>query len=239
MVNTVLAQKKDMQQVWTTDGTRLVVTKLYLGGNVVVRPVSTNDDTMRVQIAFGDKKAKNMAKAQRDQLAAAKITTGKRVFTETTATETLEAGRDLLAQDVLEAGQLVKITGISKGKGFTGVVKRWGFAGGPRTHGQSDRERAPGSIGAGTTPGRVWPGKKMAGHSGVAAVTLENMPIVAINPEDQTIWVKGTIPGAYNSIVRIRKQDGNKRFELNETSQDLLGLPKAAATEETTEEAQA
>ncbi len=240
MVDTVLAQKKDMRQVWTTDGTRLVVTKLFVGGNVVVRTVSQQDDSTQVQIAFGEKKMKNMAKAQQAQLAAAKIEEGRRVFIETKATEALEAGRILLAEEVVAAGDSLKISASSKGKGFTGVVKRWGFAGGPKTHGQSDRQRAPGSIGAGTTPGRVWPGKKMAGRSGGATVTLENVSVVAVNPTEQVIWVKGTVPGAFNSIVRIQKQGTGKDFALNDFSKAELGAATAEpATEDSTEETQA
>ncbi|MCD8484420.1 50S ribosomal protein L3 [Candidatus Woesebacteria bacterium] len=241
MVDTVLAQKKDMRQVWTENGTRLVVTKLYIGGNVVVRTVSQEDDSTQVQIAFGDKKMHNMAKAQQAQLAAAKIEAGKRVFLETTATEELNPGRILLAEEVVQAGDTVKVTATSKGKGFTGVVKRWGFAGGPKTHGQSDRQRAPGSIGAGTTPGRVWPGKKMAGRSGGDTVTLENVSVVAVNPSEQVIWVKGTIPGAYNTIVTLRKQGAGKDIALNDFSKAELGVNAAevAATEDSTEETQA
>lgn len=238
MVDTVLAQKKDMRQVWTANGTRLVVTKLYVGGNVVVRTVSQENDNTRVQIAFGDKKMKNMAKAQQAQLAKAKISEGKRVFAETQATEALEAGRILLAEELIQAGDLVKVTALSKGKGFTGAMKRWGFSGGPATHGQSDRARAVGSIGAGTTPGRVWPGKKMPGRSGNAAVTLENVSVVAVNPTEQVIWVKGTIPGAFNSLVTLRKQGTGKDIDLNDFSKAELGAQTAApaVAEESTEE---
>ena len=96
--------------------------------------------------------------------------------------------------------------GTSKGKGFSGVVRRWGFRGGPKTHGQSDRHRSPGSIGAGTSPGRVWPGTKMAGHYGVDRVTVKGLKIVATDPEKNVVLVRGPIPGANNGIVRIEKQ---------------------------------
>lgn len=105
----------------------------------------------------------------------------------------------------LAVGDKVKITGISKGKGFAGVVKRWKFAGGPRTHGQSDRERAPGSIGQTTTPGRVYKGKKMAGRMGGKKVTIKGLKVVEIKPEEKLLVVKGLIPGNKGSFVRVSK----------------------------------
>jgi len=105
----------------------------------------------------------------------------------------------------LKPGDLVKITGISKGKGFAGVMKRWGFKGGPRTHGQSDRQRAPGSIGQRTDPGRVWKGKKMPGHLGNKKVTIKNLKIVSVDKEKQILTVSGPIPGSKNGRIAIRK----------------------------------
>ncbi len=243
MIDTVLAQKKDMRQVWTTNGTRLVVTKLYVGGNVVVRTVGQaqgqENTSTKVQIAFGDKKMKNMAKSQQTQLAKANIPEGKRIFIETLATEELEPGRIFLAEELVQAGDTIKVSASSKGKGFTGVMKRWNFSGGPATHGQSDRARAPGSIGAGTTPGRVWPGKKMAGRSGGDTVTLENVSVVAVNPTEQVIWVKGTIPGAYNSLVTLRKQGTGKDIDLNDFSKVELGAQTPVVAQDSTEETQA
>lgn len=230
MVTTVLAQKKDMRQVWTEAGQRLVVTKLFAGGNVVVRTIADTEDAHTVQIAFGDKKLKNMNNAQRQQLTKSNIASGKRTFKETTTTETLEAGRILRVEEVFQPGDVLKVTGSSKGKGFAGVVKRWGFKGGPVTHGQSDRTRAPGSIGAGTTPGRVWKNKRMAGHKGLETVTLENVTVVAVNPADQTIWVKGTLPGSFNGVVTLNKQDRTNEIKLNTMSAELLGLAQAEST---------
>lgn len=103
----------------------------------------------------------------------------------------------------LKPGDLVNLTGISKGKGFTGVVKRWGFKGGPRTRGQSDRERAPGSIGQTTTPGRVWKGKKMAGRAGRKKVTIKNLRIINIDEKNKILTVSGLVPGPRKGLVRI------------------------------------
>lgn len=105
----------------------------------------------------------------------------------------------------LVVGDKVKITGISKGKGFAGVIKRWKFAGGPRTHGQSDRERAPGSIGQSTTPGRVYKGKHMAGRMGGKQVTVKNLKVMEIKPEEKLLILKGLVPGNKKGKLKISK----------------------------------
>jgi len=112
---------------------------------------------------------------------------------------------DKLNVSVFEVGDEVKVTGITKGKGFAGGVKRHGFHGGPKTHGQSDRHRAPGSIGAGTTPGRVYKGKRMAGHMGAAKLTVGGLEVVEIDTNKNTIFIKGAIPGATNGFLIIEK----------------------------------
>ena len=103
---------------------------------------------------------------------------------------------------LLATGVKVNVVGISKGKGFTGGMKRWGFAGGPKTHGQSDRSRAPGSIGAGTDPGRVWKGQKMAGRVGGKRITVQNSEVVRIL-ENQHVLIKGGVPGSRKSLVEL------------------------------------
>lgn len=107
----------------------------------------------------------------------------------------------------LAIGDKVKVTGVSRGKGFAGVVKRWKFAGGPRTHGQSDRERAPGSIGQTTTPGRVYKGKKMAGRLGGKKVTIKGLKVVEVKPEEKLLVIKGLVPGGKNSKVVVTKYE--------------------------------
>jgi len=107
--------------------------------------------------------------------------------------------------DHFAPGDKVKVTGTSKGKGFAGVVKRHGFKGGPKTHGQSDRERAPGAIGSTTTPGRVYRGKRMAGHMGNVKRTVLGLSIFAVKPEENLLVVKGLIPGNRNGLVKVIK----------------------------------
>jgi large subunit ribosomal protein L3 len=109
---------------------------------------------------------------------------------------------------LFKAGDLVDITGVSKGKGFAGVVKRYGFAGGPKTHGQSDRHRAPGSIGAGSSPGRVLKGKHMPGHMGSSRVTVRHLEVLEADPARNLLVVKGAAPGAKNGILLIKKSSG-------------------------------
>ena len=104
---------------------------------------------------------------------------------------------------VFSEGELVKVSGISKGKGFQGTVKRHGFAGGPKTHGQKNRHRAPGSIGS-TAPQRVFPGRKMAGHMGSVRVTVRNLEIVRVDKEKNLLMVRGAVPGANGGLVQIR-----------------------------------
>ena len=106
---------------------------------------------------------------------------------------------------VFKAGDVVDVIGVSKGKGFAGVVKRHHFAGGPKTHGQSDRHRAPGAIGSGTTPGRVYKGKRMAGRMGTDRVTVQNLQIVEADADRNLILIRGSVPGGVNGLVLIKK----------------------------------
>lgn len=119
--------------------------------------------------------------------------------------ETLNIGNTIKVSDILVLGDKVKVTGISKGKGFAGVVKRHGFKGGPKTHGQSNRQRHPGSIGQTTTPGRVYKGKRMAGHMGNVQRTVSGLRIFAIKPEENLLLIKGLVPGAKGGLIKIVK----------------------------------
>jgi large subunit ribosomal protein L3 len=117
--------------------------------------------------------------------------------------EEYEVGQQL-GVDLFEAGELVDVTGVSKGHGFTGVIARHHFRRGPKTHG-SDHHRAPGSIGAGTYPGRVWKGTRMAGHMGNEQVTVKKLTVVKVDPERNLILVKGAVPGARNGLLLVQK----------------------------------
>lgn len=112
---------------------------------------------------------------------------------------------EALSPDIFAEGDVVEVKGVTKGKGFQGVVRKFGFAGGPKTHGQSDRQRAPGSIGAGTTPGRVWKGKKMPGRLGGQQSTIKNIKIVKVLKEKGLICVSGSVPGSKGGLVLIKE----------------------------------
>ena len=118
-------------------------------------------------------------------------------------TDGYEVGQQL-GVDLFEVGELVDVTGVSKGHGFTGVIARHHFRRGPKTHG-SDHHRAPGSIGAGTYPGRVWKGTRMAGHMGNEQVTVKKLKVVKVDPERNLILVKGAVPGARNGLLLVQK----------------------------------
>ena len=122
----------------------------------------------------------------------------------------VEVGQEIDAS-MFGPGDRIDATGKSKGRGFQGGVKRHGFAGGPKTHGQSDRHRAPGSIGAGTSPGKVLKGLKMAGHMGDARVTVRGLEVVQSDPDQNLMFIKGSLPGARNSIVLINRAGTRKR----------------------------
>lgn len=111
-------------------------------------------------------------------------------------------GQEIKASQIFQKGDLIDVTGTSKGKGFQGVVRRHGFHGGPKTHGQSDRHRAPGSIGTGTTPGRVVKGKKMAGRMGSDRVSVKNLEVVEAT--ETHLMIKGIVPGAKQGLLEIR-----------------------------------
>ncbi|HET7644979.1 MAG TPA: 50S ribosomal protein L3 [Candidatus Limnocylindria bacterium] len=119
------------------------------------------------------------------------------------STDDYEIGQQL-GVDLFEAGELVDVTGVSKGHGFTGVIARHNFRRGPKSHG-SDHHRAPGSVGAGTYPGRVWKGTRMAGHMGNEQVTVKKLKVVKIDPERNLILVKGAVPGARNGLLLVQK----------------------------------
>jgi large subunit ribosomal protein L3 len=111
----------------------------------------------------------------------------------------------VIKADIFQVGEKVKVIGTSKGKGFQGVVKRHHFGGGPVTHGQSDRRRAPGSLGGSSYPSRVYKGLRMAGRMGGERVTVRNVKVVKVDPENNIVMVRGGIPGAKNGMVLIAK----------------------------------
>jgi large subunit ribosomal protein L3 len=147
-----------------------------------------------------------------------------------------EIGTTLAIADIFKLGDTIKVTGTSKGKGFAGVVKRHHFRGGPRTHGQSDRERAPGSIGQTTTPGRVYKGKRMAGHMGNVKAAVTNLEVLDIDPTTDELFIKGLVPGSLNSIVVIEKMGEVKKFVPLTDAYKAAEVQEAAASDSVSDE---
>ena len=205
MIKGLLGRKIGMTQVFGPTGEAIPVTVIEAGPCVVTQiRTAERDGYEAVQIGFGDIRPKNLTKPQQGHLAGAgRLVRYLREFEADNVAEH-EVGQ-IVSADLFQTGQIVDVTGTSKGRGFQGVVKRHHFRGGPRTHGQSDRARAPGSIGAGTTPGRVWKNTRMAGRMGNKRVTVQNLEVVEVLPEQHVILVRGSVPGAKNGLLMIRR----------------------------------
>ena len=192
----ILAKKVEMSQVFDENGRVHPVTWLLAGPIFVTQKKSAEKDGyVSVQVGFGSKKEKNVKKPQ-------KKLGNFEGFREFRGEHPMNVG-DKIDVSVFKEGDIVNVSGTSKGKGFKGVVKRHGFAGGPRTHGQKHSEREPGSIGA-TWPQRVLKGRRMPGRMGSDRVTVRNLKIIKIIPEKNLMAIEGAIPGNRGSLVEIR-----------------------------------
>lgn len=191
-----------MTQIFDERGEMIPVT-LVEAGPCYITQVKTEekDGYTALQLGFGETKRLN--KPQRGHL---KELPPLRYLREVRVKDVrgYQAGQKFDAS-LFSVGDLVDVTGISKGKGFAGVMKRHGFRGGPATHGQSDRARAPGSIGGTTTPGRVFKGKRMAGRMGNERVTIQNLKVVLVDPGRNLLGVRGSLPGNRGGLVMVRK----------------------------------
>jgi large subunit ribosomal protein L3 len=204
-MNTILGTKIKQTQQFTENGTRIPVT-FVSAGPCYITEIREIGKGKNIQIGYGIKKHQNKAVA--GHLKKAGITLNLRFLRsiKSSSTENVTLGQELNVTEILQPGDAIAVTGISKGKGFAGVVKRHGFHGGPRTHGQSDRERSPGSIGQTTTPGRVYRGKRMAGRMGNERVTVRHLQVVAVNKETNLLTVKGLVPGPAKGLLLIKKE---------------------------------
>jgi len=202
----LFAKKVGMTQIFDESGTILPVTILKTGLCQVsqIKTVTT-DGYNAVQIAYGEEKLKKLNKPTRGHLKS-NGELGFRSFGEfrVSKPEEFKLGQFIQA-DTFSIGQKVRVTGNSIGKGFAGNQKRNNFSRGPMTHG-SKNHRLPGSIGAGSTPGRVYPGKRMAGQLGGGVVTLKNSEVLYVNSEDNILVLKGSVPGKKNTILKIQPQ---------------------------------
>ena len=202
----LLGKKIGMTQVFNPDGSLVGVTAIEVGPCVVTQKRTVEKDGYNaLQLSFDDKPER---KASRPELGhfAKSGTTPKRFLKEFRVSE-VEVSEYQLGQvvgaDSLSVGDVVDMTGLSKGKGFTGVMKRYGYHGAKATHGVHEAFRHGGSLGQNMTPGRVIKGKKMAGHHGNKSITVQNLEVVRVFPKDNLIFVKGPIPGSRNTYVSI------------------------------------
>ncbi|GBR19955.1 50S ribosomal protein L3 [Gluconobacter japonicus] len=201
----LIAKKLGMTRLFKEDGTHVPVTVLHLDEvQVVDARTNERDGYTAVQLGLGNAKVKNVTKANRGHFARTKVEP-KNTLVEFRVAEDalLEAGTKLSANHFV-VGQKVDVTGQSKGKGFAGVMKRHNFAGLEASHGVSISHRSHGSTGQRQDPGKVFKGKKMAGHMGDVRVTTLNLEVAAVDEERNLIMVRGAIPGAKNSVVLIR-----------------------------------
>ncbi len=210
MLEGLLGKKLGMTQVFDPTGRALAVTVIETGPCVVTQLRTQESDGYNgVQLGFGTAKRLNRPEAGHLRASGANSRHIREIRTE--GNGELTVGQTVTADAIFKAGDAVDVTGQSKGKGFAGVVKRHHFAGGPKTHGQSDRHRAGGSVGAGTTPGRVFKGLKMAGHMGNERVTIQNLRVVDVDVERNLVLVAGAVPGANGGLVTIRQSIKNRR----------------------------
>jgi large subunit ribosomal protein L3 len=204
-VKGILGEKLGMTQIFSDDGRALPVTVVKAGPCTVTQVRTPDKDGYAaVQIGFAEVPAKRLNKPETGHLGPSKAPALRSlVEIRTDDASSFELGAQLKA-DLFAPGDLVDVVGVSKGKGFAGAMKRWNFSGKEASHGTERKHRSPGSVNAGTTPGRVFKGKKLPGHLGHERVTILNLEIVEVDVERNLLLVKGAIPGPNGSLVLVR-----------------------------------
>ncbi len=215
MINGILGKKVGMTQVFSATGEVVPVTVVEAGPCVITQIKTTESDGYEaVQLGFAA--TRRLSKPERGHLSKQGRQHQERLpmLRHLRELRVARASQHKVGETVdvslFKAGDYVDVIGVSKGKGFAGVVKRHHFAGGPKTHGQSDRHRAPGAISSGTTPGRIYKGKRMAGRLGQDRVTVQNLQIVQADPQRNLLLIRGSVPGSANSLLLIRKARKSK-----------------------------
>lgn len=201
----IVGRKSGMTRIFTEDGSSIPVTVVEVEPNRITQVKNVETDGYNaVQVAVGSRRASRVSKPEKGHFEKAESEAGSvLVELRNDAEEAFEVGGKITVES-FEAGQIVDVTGESKGKGFAGGVKRWNFAMQDATHGNSLSHRAPGSIGQCQTPGRVFKGKKMAGHMGAERVTTQNLEVVKVDAERNLLLIKGAVPGAPGGSVVVR-----------------------------------
>ena len=249
----ILGRKKGMTEVFTTDGKLIPVTVIEVEDNVVSQvKTKENDGYEAIQLATVEKKESRSNKPEIGHLKKAN-TTPKRFLKEIRGVSVSNyALGDVLKADVFASGEMVDVTGTSKGKGFQGVIKRHNQSRGPMSHG-SQYHRGVGSMGT-MLPMRVLPGKKLPGHMGHVQVTIQNLEVIKVDLENNVILIKGSVPGPKNSLVLVRTavktgdktkepvqlivyEDGTSSEEVIEETIETINEELAETNEETSQEA--
>ena len=203
----IVGRKAGMSRMFTEDGKSVPVTLIEATPNRITQIKTLDTDGYSaVQVTAGVKRASLLSKPATGHLAKAKVEAGRGLWelrVEADQIGAYEVGGEIKA-DIFEVGQKVDVQGVTKGKGFQGTIKRWNFTMGDATHGNSLSHRSPGSIGQRQTPGRVFPGKKMAGHMGHVTQTTQNLQVVKVDAERGLIAVRGAVPGAPGGDVIVR-----------------------------------
>lgn len=203
MIQGMIGKKLGMTQIFDEQGVVHPVTVVETGPCVVTQvKTPERDGYSALQLGFGLSKRLNKPEQGQRRASGFMSCTLREVRADDAAE--FEVGQVLKA-DVFSQGEIVDVSGTSKGRGFQGGVKRHGFRGGPRTHGQSDRLRAPGSIGASATPGRVYKGTRMAGQMGNERVTVQGLEVMRVDPERNLVLIKGSVPGPNHGLLIIRR----------------------------------
>jgi large subunit ribosomal protein L3 len=202
----IIGRKLGMTRVFLEDGQAVPVTVIEAGP---CRVVQVRDS--QVQLGFGERKEKHSTRSEIGHAKAAGVEAAPKVVRSFDPGEASHAPGDTVTVGIFQPGDVVKVTGRSKGRGFQGMVHRYGAGGGPATHGNT-RHRKPGSIGPGTNPSRVIKGKRMPGHMGDARHTELGLRVVRIDAERNLLFVRGAVPGAKNGIVTIAKQGARSRY---------------------------
>jgi large subunit ribosomal protein L3 len=198
----LIGRKVGMTQVFQDDGTMVAVSVLAIEPNTVTK-LRTPERDGYTAVQIGTEVSKRLNKPETGQLKDLPKVATIREF-RVDSVDDVTVGQVFSIGDLFTEGDMVDVTGVSKGKGFAGVIKRHNFHRGPQTHG-SDHHRAPGSIGPGTTPGRVYRGLKMSGHMGSERVTIKKVRVVRTDPDRNLLLVKGSLPGARGGLITVKK----------------------------------
>ena len=206
-IDFLIGRKVGMTRIFDELGSDFPVTIIEAGPCSVTQIKSVEKDGISsVQIGFIDKSKRHTKKTEKGHFE--KVGVPVKKFVKEFASDKLEdvePGQEVTA-DIFETGDFVSVSGVSKGKGFAGHMKRHGFSGGRRSHGKNSVMRKAGSVGAGTDPGRIWPGSRMAGRMGNTQVSVKNLEVARVEKDNNLIFIKGAVPGARNGIVYLSKQ---------------------------------